>query len=74
MKNEWQPIETAPKIPSEMDESGMQERHTPMLLCIAGNEMAEIGGWVSSRQKFYTHANGFANFTHWMPLPKPPTQ
>ena len=71
--NEWYPIETAPKIPSELDEYGnMMERTYPILLCIAGKEYAEIGGWVSSQQKFWTPDNGFANFTHWMPLTKPP--
>ena len=73
-QTEWQPIETAPKIPSELDEYGyMMEQFYPILLCIKGKNYAEIGGWISSKQKFYTLDSGFANFTHWQPLPKPPT-
>ena len=72
--NDWLPIETAPKIPSELDEYGnMMEQPYPILLCIAGKKYAEIGGYVSSQKKFWTPDNGFANFTHWQPLPKPPT-
>jgi len=69
--NEWLPIETAPKIPSEVI-TEIGERLTPLLLCISGKNYPEIGGYVSSIGKFWTPDSGFANFTHWQPLPKPP--
>lgn len=72
LESKWQPIETAPKTPSEVV-IGVGEINTTIILCIAGKDYAEIGGYISSQQRFWTPDNGFANFTHWMPLPKPPT-
>lgn len=63
MSNEWQPIETAPKDSN--------------LYLILHNDMhhnPEVGGWVDSMNSFWTHRYGFGEYTHWLQIPKPPTQ
>jgi len=71
---QWQPIETAPKIPSDIDVENGLEAPVLFLLYIEGKKYPAIGGYISSVGKFWTSSDGFENFTHWMPLPKPPTQ
>ena len=72
--NDWMPIETAPKLPTVKSEQGW-EKYYPILLYKMGDEYAEIGGYIESKKMFYTHTHGCSDsFTHWMPLPKPPSK
>lgn len=64
-KTEWRPIETAPKKESKAD--------IAHILVFRGDEGFEekfVTIENTSNSRFYED-NGF---THWMPLPKPPTQ
>lgn len=66
----WSPIETAPKTPTKPHDKG--EVFQPILLCVAGEEHTLIGGYISSKDAFWTPQKKFAPYTHWMPLPTPP--
>ena len=66
----WQPIATAPKVQTVKKEKG--EAFEPMLLCVEGNESTVIGGYITSKDAFWSPQLKFAPYTHWMPLPKPP--
>ena len=68
----WQPIETAPKTPTRSHDKG--EVFDPILLCIEGSDSALIGGYITSKDAFWTPQKKFATYTHWMPLPKPPAK
>jgi hypothetical protein len=63
MSNNWQPIETAPKIGNG----------SPILLLFSRATGVFVGrwmgpwGWVSVPGKYGRHP------THWMPLPPPPS-
>jgi len=72
--NNWMPIETAPKIPSVIDENGIEEPYA-ILLYSKGRKNPAIGGWLSSFNKYWTLNYGYEEkYTHWMPLPKLPTK
>lgn len=70
--NEWQPIATAAKPETKKHEKG--EIFEPILLCVAGEEHTLIGGYITSKDAFWTPQRKFAPYTHWMPLPKPPAK
>jgi hypothetical protein len=80
MSNEWQPIESAPKdgtdligyIPLTDYWSGVMgirwvKPYTKKM--IDGLEITFVGYWCKS-----VNAQSVCKPTHWIPLPKPPTQ
>lgn len=60
--NEWQPIETAPKDGKPFLSLNQEQ----------GDLMAVT--WWSSAYRYFRATGGQSHyqFTHWMPLPKPP--
>lgn len=69
MSNEWQPIETAPKTAGQ--------RILLYFPAVYSHSMIEImvSQTVGSEEIIWQSDDGTKyNATHWMPLPKPPTQ
>jgi hypothetical protein len=79
MSNEWQPIETAPKDgthiigydPSDSIYAGVKGIHwiPEEKRMFDGHEITRKGYWAKS-----VHDCCVEKPTHWMPLPKPPTE
>lgn len=73
MSNEWQPIETAPKdgtwilLYKEQELSGIVQvdEWCPSIQTVK---------WAYDRWCECSGYSAFATPTHWMPLPKPPTE
>ena len=64
---QWQPIETAPEIEGEWF---LIYGISPFY----GTGEVSIGGYCEDKKVFEDITDQNINPTHWMPLPKPPTQ
>lgn len=86
---EWQPIETAPKDGTRIICAAIGHSDTWVRLESGGHSLqsnptlrvwwASSGSWSEKFNKFYdgVEPSGFANISHWMPMPscpKPPKE
>ncbi len=62
--NDWQPIETAPKI----------EDQKILAFCPTGRHNIVVACWYFDEWNFSPSSEDYATLypTHWMPLPEPP--
>ncbi len=71
----WLPIESAPKdVPILLFFECRDVQDDALVdICYWDDDFCDEGAWVLSCECASTHARAPGRYTHWMPLPKPPT-
>ena len=75
-RNQWQPIETAPKDGTEVDLWGVNHLHYNKIGVRLNNiAWGRVTDWIGREYEDWQTGRG-EDFepTHWMPLPQPPEQ
>ena len=68
--SDWQPIETAPKDETRILLHGLVVRPS----VDAGKHSTVIGYWTDFNTGGWVWYGAVMEFTHWQPLPEPPTK